>query len=259
MKPLLRFPLILHLFISSLQILFTFTTALDQLQNQHEDGLKPSTSPNSNLLENNLSSEDIVDFSKIPKDFFWGDIQGVNYLTMTRNQHSPQYCQSSWAFGTTSAIGDRFKILRRNIYPEINLSPQVLINCKGGGSCEGGSPIGAYQYLKIKGLQDETCQNYRARNNRCRPNGSCENCRPFSGNLLSDCRAVADAEKYFISEFGNLFSTRNSMSNSRRIQAEIYARGPVTCTMFATRRFDDYTGGIYSQVRSFNGGGVGWG
>eukprot|EP00210_Caulerpa_lentillifera_P008867 g8459.t1 len=208
--------------------------------------------PDSKLLKNRFQSEDIVDFSRIPKNFFWGDIHGVNYLTVTRNQHNPHYCSSSWAFGTTSAISDRIQILRRNTYPQISLSPQVLLNCMGNGRCNGGSVTGVYKYLKSKGAPDETCQNYQAQIAKCEPNGSCENCTPFLNNVLSDCRPVQNPQWYFISEFGTISSSskskRNALLNSRIIQAEIYARGPVTCQLYATRRFDDYTGGIISQL-----------
>ena len=27
--------------------------------------------------------------------------------------------------------------MRKNAYPQINLAPQVLINCHGGGTCDG--------------------------------------------------------------------------------------------------------------------------
>ena len=40
--------------------------------------------------------------------------------------------------GTTSALSDRISILRNNTYPLIQLATQVIINCRGGGSCNGG-------------------------------------------------------------------------------------------------------------------------
>ena len=61
--------------------------------------------------------------------------------------------------GTTSALSDRLKIASYGAAePAPILAPQVLINCKGGGSCEGGMPTEVYRYIKDKGIPDETCQ-----------------------------------------------------------------------------------------------------
>ena len=47
---------------------------------------------------------------------------------------SPADCGSCWAMGTTSALSDRIKRMRKGEFPDINLSPQVLINCVTVGS-----------------------------------------------------------------------------------------------------------------------------
>ena len=44
----------------------------------------------------------------------------------------------------------------------IPLTPQVLINCEGGGDCDGGNAGGVYEYIHSNGIPDETCQNYEA-------------------------------------------------------------------------------------------------
>ncbi len=46
----------------------------------------------------------------------------------------------------------------------MSLSPQVIINCRAGGSCDGGSPVGVYLYAREFGIPEETCQNYEAKN-----------------------------------------------------------------------------------------------
>lgn len=75
----------------------------------------------------------------IPKNYSWGDVNGVNYLSQVRNQFTPGHCGSCWTFGTTSAMSDRIAIMRKNAFPEINISPQVLLDCdQEGDGCHGG-------------------------------------------------------------------------------------------------------------------------
>jgi cathepsin X len=64
---------------------------------------------------------------------------------MQRNQHIPVYCGSCWSFATTSSLSDRIKIQRNASWPDINLSPQVLISCNNASrGCHGGDPKQAY-------------------------------------------------------------------------------------------------------------------
>ena len=75
----------------------------------------------------------------IPKNFSWGDVNGVNYLSQVRNQFTPGHCGSCWTFGTTAAVSDRINIMRKNASPEVVLAPQVLLDCdQGGDGCHGG-------------------------------------------------------------------------------------------------------------------------
>ena len=69
-------------------------------------------------------------------------------------------CGSCWAMGPCSALSDRLAIMRNKTFPQINISPQVIINCHGGGTCNGGNPGGVYEYIHANGIPDETCQNY---------------------------------------------------------------------------------------------------
>lgn len=104
----------------------------------------------------------------------------MNYLSITRNQHIPQYCGSCWAFAPTSALTDRINILRKRAWPDIALSPQSIINCQMGGTCKGGSSISLYHYAHLSsGIPDETCQNYEAtdpENATCTDIQKCKNC-----------------------------------------------------------------------------------
>ncbi len=85
----------------------------------------------------------------LPSNFWWGNNNGINYLTYQRNQHIPNYCGSCWAFAVTSALNDRIKIIRKAVWPDIILSPQVLLSCDTTNKgCKGGNPPKAYQWIQ---------------------------------------------------------------------------------------------------------------
>jgi cathepsin X len=173
--------------------------------------------------------------SDIPTEFTWANVNGTNFLTFSRNQHIPVYCGSCWAHGTTSALGDRLNILRKNAWPQINLSPQVLINCNAGGTCNGGNPGGVYRYGHNTGIPDETCQNYEAVNGKCDGLGVCRTCAPGT-----NCTAVTDYPKYYVGDHGSVRGANN-------MKAEIFARGPIGAGIDATTGLEAYTGGVYSE------------
>ena len=92
------------------------------------------------------------------------------------NQHIPVYCGSCWAHGAMSSLADRMKIMRKTAWPDINLSIQVILNCGQdiAGTCDGGDPGGAYQYVQdAGGIPDDTCQLYEAVDNACTVRRGC--------------------------------------------------------------------------------------
>jgi cathepsin X len=99
----------------------------------------------------------------LPANYFWGNVDGTNYLTYQRNQHIPVYCGSCWAFASTSALSDRIKIARKAQWPDVNLAPQVLISCEAPDEgCHGGDARTAYEWIHKNNITDETCSPYQA-------------------------------------------------------------------------------------------------
>ena len=125
---------------------------------------------------------------------------------------------------------------------------------------KGGTAGGVYYYVAKHGLPDETCQNYQAKNAKCEPHGVCEKCA-MSGER-NMCSAVDQYRRYFVEEFGyasggaDYDGHNKQVSHAQKIMAEIYSRGPVACEIYATKKFDKYTGGIFRQVRAVTSHGL---
>jgi cathepsin X len=174
----------------------------------------------------------------LPETFLWNNVDGVNYLTNIRNQHVPQYCGSCWAHAATSALSDRIKIARKAAWPDINISPQVIISCEDKDlGCHGGEPYNAYEWMSTNEFTDETCSIYRGRGldngEVCSAMNICRNCNPGEACFVPDQYLV-----YGVDEFGAVTGEENMMQ-------EIYQRGPIACGIAVPQALDDYTGGIY--------------
>jgi len=174
----------------------------------------------------------------LPDSYDVRNINGIDWTTINRNQHIPQYCGSCWAHATTSALSDRIKLMRNRAFPDIQLSPQVLVNCVTANQtlgCNGGDPYAAYAYIHAAGVTDDTCMNYVAQNEACVPINVCRNCSP---NNRVGCFAVDSPPTYTVSEFGSVAGVDNMMN-------ELFARGPISCTIAVTEAFENYQGGVF--------------
>ena len=109
----------------------------------------------------------------LPPAFSWGLQDGRSWLTLTRNQHMPRYCNSGWAHAPTSALADRVSIMNNATKPPMGPAPQVLLNCYEGGDCTGGDAGGIYAYAKQFGIPDDTVQSYHAEQKQCQPRACC--------------------------------------------------------------------------------------
>jgi cathepsin X len=171
-----------------------------------------------------------------PTDFTWCNKDGVNYCTISKNQHIPQYCGSCWAHGALSALSDRIKIARKAKGIDITLSVQHLLNCGGVGSCHGGSVDGPYQWissLKDAGISYETANPYLACSSEstegfcgkidttCKPVNVARTCGSF-GQEGGPCTGLDSYPNATISDYG-------SISGKEAMMKEILSRGPISC------------------------------
>jgi cathepsin X len=189
---------------------------------------------------------------KYPEEFTWCNKSGVNYCTMSRNQHIPQYCGSCWAHGALSALADRVKIARGGMGIDINPSVQHILNCQGGGSCYGGGGGALYQWVKQNGgVSTETSQPYLACSSdskegfcskldlKCTPVNVARTCGSFDQEGGS-CTGLTQYPNITIADYGSIDGTEAMMK-------EIYNRGPVGCGIAATPILN-YNGGIITEM-----------
>jgi len=186
-----------------------------------------------------------------PDEFTWCNKSNVNYCTMSRNQHIPQYCGSCWAHGAISALADRVKIARGGKGIDINPSVQHVLNCGDAGSCHGGFAGGVYQWIKkVGGVSTETSQPYLACSSesqegfcphvdlKCSALNTARTCGSFSSED-GTCTGLSHYPNITVADFG-------SVSGADAMQKEIMARGPVACGIAATPLLN-YNGGIVTD------------
>jgi len=195
-----------------------------------KEGGKPQS-----LIKSPLPSS-YVKPSKLPKHYDIRNISGVNYATIDKNQHIPQYCGSCWAQSTTSVMSDRINLMRKSAFPEIVLAAQVIVNCVTANEsqgCNGGEPLAAFEWMHSNKVPDITCQQYQAKDLQCDAVGTCENCEWKKG-----CSPIKKYGYYMAEEYG-------PVSGELAMMAEISERGPISCGMCVTEGFETYSGGVY--------------
>jgi cathepsin X len=202
--------------------------------------------------------------STLPQSFDWGNMNGTNYLTKNLNQHIPVYCGSCWAHGSISALGDRIKIARKARWPDINLSIQFLLNCRFGGSCNGGDHLATYKAIKEYGsIPFDDCMTYQACSVdsdepmcraiqsqatetgttdpfTCASRNVCRTCDTFTGRGGA-CVGIDTYPNATIAEFGAIRGAADMMD-------EIYSNGPIACGINA-EDIVEYTGGVHDAPR----------
>jgi PKD repeat protein/C1A family cysteine protease len=93
----------------------------------------------------------------------WRNRHGVNWVTSVKNQGG---CGSCWAFAVTGAT-EALVNLFYNRKLDLNLSEQDVLSCSGAGSCSGGYPSTALNYITNTGIVDEAAFPYKASDLPC--------------------------------------------------------------------------------------------
>jgi len=202
-----------------------------------------------------ISSHESLLTADLPDEFTWCDRDGKNFCSASQNQHIPQYCGSCWAHGSLSALADRINIARGPVDTgiagmDIQLSVQHMLNCGTAGSCHGGEPGSAYQWIKQQtdatgsGIAYTSGQPYLACSSDS-TNGFCPG-QDWSCNLLNTartCGTFGAGKCVGVNQYPNAtIAEYGSISGSDAMMKEIFNRGPIACDIDAGPITDYKTG-----------------
>ena len=111
----------------------------------------------------NLNLKSATAKSPYVDEWDWRDRHGKNWITPVKNQSS---CGSCWAFAATGAT-EAIVNLYYNKVLNLDLSEQDLLSCSGAGTCDGGYPSVALNYITNTGIVDEAAFPYAKANLPC--------------------------------------------------------------------------------------------
>ncbi|MCK4459896.1 MAG: C1 family peptidase, partial [Methanosarcinales archaeon] len=163
--------------------------------------------------------------------FDWRDNDGENWVTPVRSQGS---CGSCWAFSAIGAVESAVLIYTDNPDMNIDLSEQHLVSsCCSAGSCSGGWPDWALDYVRDTGVPDEDCFPYIAGNCGCDP------CSDWTDR-------VWNIEGYVYVQ-----------PTKEDFKAALQQYGPMSVVLTVPSDWYYYRTGVYSPTQSREDG-VGW-
>jgi C1A family cysteine protease len=179
--------------------------------------------------------------ASVPSAYDWRNVSGNNFVTPIRDQGN---CGSCWAFAVTAALESKALITFNRPGTNLNLSEQIVVSCSGAGSCNGGSPGTASNFLRATGTNLETCYPYSAQDGNC-------------GSACSNWQTSA----YKINSWSYVSSGSSPAVSALR--NAIYTSGPVVAVFDVYTDFFSYRSGVYSYVSGEYEGGhailvVGW-
>ena len=103
-------------------------------------------------------------------------------------------------------MADRANIyIQKGKWPSTYLSVQHVLDCANAGTCHGGYDAPVYRYAQVKGIPDETCNNYQAIDQTVR----CSSARVSCGLLLT-CISEPSAELYAVYMYAEAIVTLTS-------------------------------------------------
>ena len=194
--------------------------------NQIDDDSSQVTDPL--IIQKYLDKEiDDIDVTKLPKNWDWRNVGGVNFVPSPRRQLN---CGSCYIFSLVSSLESRLRIMTNN-KDRTEFSRQFPLGCSFyTEGCQGGDPFLVAKFFHEFEVIPESCAPYD----------------PLNVNCHNTCDYTQHPIKYTVSKYeylGGFYGATNEID----ILKEIRARGPIPGNMSVPWTFSYYKEGIYSQ------------
>jgi hypothetical protein len=131
-------------------------------------------------------------------------------------------CGSCWDFASIGVYESSYAILN-NL--QVDASEQHILQCSGAGTCNGGWPHKAMNWMITNGVADESVAPYAAQDGAC------------PANLRTPYRSAVWA----------FVNSQTRLPSIEEIKAAICTHGPVTALVRVTPAFQAYTGGVFNE------------
>jgi cathepsin X len=178
-------------------------------------------------------------------DLTLGNVDHVNVLSPVRNQNQPKPCGASWAFALAGAMSDQFNSIRSLEFPEVVLSPQMLLTChststnktcKYSNSIEDADLVNTLNRLKEYGISDESCNNWHSNDQEtCSNLNKCKDCANGE-NIHNEPNCFSrDYHSYKLKNFEDISNDKGVKKDEAVIRTALISAlnssGPVMCNI----------------------------
>lgn len=185
-------------------------------------------------LVSDTSEAPLATVEGAPATLDWRNNGGMTYVSTVKDQGP---CGSCWAFAVAAALESQ--VMLGTSGTQIDLSEQTLVSCSGAGTCSGGYPTYASNYIRDVGLPVETCFPYTATDNSC-------------ANACANWQAATYKAKGW-----HYASATTYPQRVQDIKTALFTYGPVLATFAVYGDFFSYRSGVYSYTTGDYAGGHG--
>ena len=138
-------------------------------------------------------------------------------------------------------------IARNNLFPQISLSPQLILDCDTSDNygCYGGDALGVYRFIHENGMVEDSCSPYVAQswytsNRECNDYSYCSYSTSTTSTTENEY-LYNNYPRFYVDEFGYTVNGEESM-------LKLLQEGPIVCSMAVTDDFYyNYNGGIFQD------------